>query len=68
MSSSSESKARRAGAAASLDVLIVSLGATGGLRAVDDELLASLYRAGASAAIARPEPPAPVRTLMLTDL
>ena len=68
MSSSSESKARRAGAAASLDVLIVSLGATGGLRAVDDELLASLLRAGASAAIVRPEPPAPVRTLMLTDL
>jgi hypothetical protein len=68
MSSSSESKARRTGAAASLDVLIVSLGATGGLRAVDDELLASLHRAGASAAIVRPEPPAPVRTLMLTDL
>ncbi len=68
MSSSSESKARHLGAAASLDVLIVSLGATGGLRAVDDELLASLHRAGASAAIARPEPPAPVRTLMLTDL
>ena len=66
MSSSSESKASRG--AASLDVLIVSLGATGGLRAVDDELLASLLRAGASAAIVRPEPPAPVRTLMLTDL
>lgn len=66
MSSSSESKASRG--AASLDVLIVSLGATGGLRAVDDELLASLRRAGASAAIVRPEPPAPVRTLMLTDL
>ncbi|HTC60684.1 MAG TPA: glycosyltransferase [Solirubrobacteraceae bacterium] len=68
MSSGSESKARRPGAAASLDVLIVSLGATGGLRAVDDELLSSLHRAGASAAIVRPEPPAPVRTLMLTDL
>jgi glycosyltransferase involved in cell wall biosynthesis len=51
-----------------LDVLIVSLGATGGLRAVDDELLASLHRAGASAAIVRPDPPPPVRTLMLTDL
>jgi glycosyltransferase involved in cell wall biosynthesis len=51
-----------------VDVLIVSLGATGGLRAVDDELLASLRRAGASAAIVRPEPPPPVRTLMLTDL
>lgn len=68
MSSGSESRARRAGAAASLDVLIVSLGATAGLRAVDDELLASLLHAGASAAIVRPEPPAPVRTLMLTDL
>jgi glycosyltransferase involved in cell wall biosynthesis len=68
MSSGSGSKARRDGAAASLDVLIVSLGATGGLRAVDDELLASLRRAGASAAIVRPEPPASVRTLMLTDL
>jgi glycosyltransferase involved in cell wall biosynthesis len=68
VSSGFESKARRAGAAATLDVLIVSLGATGGLRAVDDELLASLHRAGASTAIVRPEPPAPVRTLMLTDL
>jgi hypothetical protein len=68
MSSSSGSHARRVGAAASLDVLIVSLGATGGLRAVDDELLASLRRAGASAAIVRAEPPVSVRTLMLTDL
>ncbi len=68
MSSGYKSKARRAGAAASLDVLIVSLGATGGLRAVDDELLASLHRAGASASLVRPEPPASVRTLMLTDL
>jgi glycosyltransferase involved in cell wall biosynthesis len=68
VSSGSESKARRAGAAPPLDVLIVSLGATGGLRAVDDELLASLHRAGASAAIVRSEPPASVRTMMLTDL
>jgi glycosyltransferase involved in cell wall biosynthesis len=51
-----------------LDVLIVSLGSTGGLRAVDDELLASLRRAGARAAIARAHPPPPVRTMMLTDL
>jgi hypothetical protein len=51
-----------------LDVLIVSLGSTGGLRAVDEELLASLRRAGASADIVRAEPPPPVRTLMLTDL
>jgi glycosyltransferase involved in cell wall biosynthesis len=68
VSSASEPKARRAGAAVSLDVLIVSLGATGGLRAVDEELLASLRRAGASATIVRSEPPASVRTLMLTDL
>ncbi|MGN6372445.1 MAG: glycosyltransferase [Solirubrobacteraceae bacterium] len=51
-----------------LDVLIVSLGSTGGLRAVDEELLGSLRRAGASAQIATVPPPAPVRTLMLTDL
>jgi glycosyltransferase involved in cell wall biosynthesis len=51
-----------------LDVLIVSLGSTGGLRAVDEELLASLRRAGARAAITRPSPPPPVRTMMLTDL
>ncbi|MFZ1153476.1 MAG: glycosyltransferase [Solirubrobacteraceae bacterium] len=55
-------------ASSAVDVLIVSLGATGGLRAVDDELLASLRRAGVSAGIIRPNPPSPVRTLMLTDL
>jgi glycosyltransferase involved in cell wall biosynthesis len=52
-----------------LDVLIVSLGSTGGLRAVDEELLASLRRAGASAGIARAQAPQRrLRTLMLTDL
>ena len=51
-----------------LDVLIVSLGSTGGLRAVDAELLASLRRAGASAEIVCAEPPRSVRTLMLNDL
>ncbi|HXQ00731.1 MAG TPA: glycosyltransferase [Solirubrobacteraceae bacterium] len=51
-----------------LDVLIVSLGSTAGLRAADEELLASLHRAGASARIVRAAPPSPVRTLMLTDL
>lgn len=51
-----------------LDVLIVSLGSTGGLRTADDELLASLLRAGAQAAMVRAEPPRAVRTLMLTDL
>jgi glycosyltransferase involved in cell wall biosynthesis len=51
-----------------LDVLIVSLGATGGLRAADDELLASIGRAGARAALARPDPPPRTPTMMLTDL
>jgi Glycosyl transferases group 1 len=51
-----------------LDVLIVSLGSTGGLRSVDQELLGSLRRAGATAAIAAADPPLPARTLMLTDL
>lgn len=51
-----------------LDVLIVSLGATGGLRAADEELLASIRRAGATAEIVRADPPPRTRTLMLTDL
>jgi hypothetical protein len=51
-----------------LDVLIVSLGSTEGLRRADQELHDSLRRAGARAAIARARPPAPTRTLMLTDL
>ncbi len=51
-----------------IDVLIVSLGSTGGLRAADEELLDSLRRAGASAEMARARPPREVRTLMLTDL
>ena len=49
-------------------MLVVSLGSTGGLRAADEELAASLGRAGVAAAIVWPNPPAPVRTLMLTDL
>jgi hypothetical protein len=56
----------RAGSA--IDVLIVALGSTAGLRAVEDELLASLRRAGASAEMVRPAQPTQVRTLMLTDL
>ncbi len=51
-----------------LDVLIVSLASTAGLRAADEELLASLRRVGANAQIAHAEPPPSVRTLMLTDL
>jgi hypothetical protein len=55
-------------AAGAVDVLIVSLGSTGGLRAADAELADSLRRAGASVAVASATPPRPVRTLALTDL
>jgi hypothetical protein len=64
----SESAAESDKVGRAVDVLVVSLGATGGLRAADEELLGSLRRAGATAAIVRPDPPPPVRTLMLTDL
>jgi glycosyltransferase involved in cell wall biosynthesis len=50
------------------DILIVSLGSTGGLRAVDEELLASLRRGGATAELVSAAPQPPTRTLMLTDL
>ena len=49
-------------------MLLVSLGSTGGLRAADDELAASLRRAGASVAVVRSGRPRPVRTFALTDL
>jgi glycosyltransferase involved in cell wall biosynthesis len=52
----------------SVDVLIVSLGSTGGLRRADDELAGSLRRAGASVAVVAAAPPRQVRTLALTDL
>jgi len=55
-------------AAADLDVLIVSLGSTGGLRAADAELAGSLQRAGVSVAVASATAPRSVRTLALTDL
>jgi hypothetical protein len=51
-----------------LDVLIVSLGSTTGLRSADEGLAESLRRAGASVEIARAARPREVRTLMLTDL
>jgi hypothetical protein len=51
-----------------LDVLLVSIGSTAGLRRADEELRDSLVRAGATAAIARALAPSPKRTLMLTDL
>jgi hypothetical protein len=50
------------------DVLIVSLGSTEGLRVADRQLRDSLERAGASVVLATAEPPAPTRTMMLTDL
>jgi glycosyltransferase involved in cell wall biosynthesis len=49
------------------DVLLVSLGSTAGLRAADDELAASLGRAGASVEVARAEAVRDVRTFALTD-
>lgn len=55
-------------AAGAVDVLIVSLGSTTGLRAADEELSSSLRRAGASVALAVAARPAETRTLMLTDL
>jgi len=52
-----------------LDVLIVSLGSTAGLRAADAELAGSLRRAGASVAVVSASPPKrSLRTLALTDL
>jgi hypothetical protein len=57
-----------ASAVGPLDVLIVSLGSTEGLRRADEELCESLVRAGARVEIAHALPPAPTRTLMLTDL
>jgi glycosyltransferase involved in cell wall biosynthesis len=51
-----------------VDVLIVSLGSTGGLRRADEELAGSLRRAGASVALAPAVPPRQTRTLALTDL
>jgi glycosyltransferase involved in cell wall biosynthesis len=55
-------------AGGAVDVLIVSLGSTGGLRRADEELAGSLRRAGASVAVAAATPPRQVRTLALTDL
>src|SRR3954451_24736914 len=50
------------------DVLFVSLGSTGGLRAADAELLGALRRAGAQVAVATAAPQRDVRTMALTDL
>jgi hypothetical protein len=51
-----------------VDVLLVSLGSTAGLRAADAELAGALERAGASVAVVAARPRRDVRTLALTDL
>jgi Glycosyl transferases group 1 len=50
------------------DVLLVSLGSTVGLREADEQLAASIERAGASVAQVRARPPRATRTFALTDL
>ncbi len=49
-------------------ILIVSLGATAGLRSADAELADSMARAGASVALVAAARPRSMRTLALTDL
>ena len=51
-----------------VDILLVSLGSTAGLRAADGELAGSLSRAGASVAVVAARARRDVRTLALTDL
>jgi len=51
-----------------VDVLLLSLGSTAGLRAADAELADALKRAGAHVAVATARAPREVRTLALTDL
>lgn len=53
---------------APLEVLIVSLGSTQGLRVADEQLAGAIERAGGSVEIARARRPRPTRTLMATDL
>ncbi len=55
-------------AGARAEVLLVSLGATEGLRRADAALAHALERAGASVKLASAAPPRPLRTLALTDL
>jgi glycosyltransferase involved in cell wall biosynthesis len=50
------------------DVLLVSLAATAGLRRADEELAASLRRAGATVAVATAARPRRLRTMALGDL
>jgi glycosyltransferase involved in cell wall biosynthesis len=51
-----------------IDVLLVGLGSTPGLRRADEQLVRSLERAGARVAAVTAQRPGEVRTLMLTDL
>ncbi len=51
-----------------LEVLLVSLGSTAGLRLADEQLCDALRAAGADARLTRAAPPRPVRTMALTDL
>jgi hypothetical protein len=51
-----------------VEVLIVSLGATEGLRRADRQLQEAIVRAGATAAIASAARPRELRTMMATDL
>jgi glycosyltransferase involved in cell wall biosynthesis len=55
-------------ASRALDVLIVSLGSTAGLRAADEQLRDAFERTGARTEIVSAAPPRQMRTLMLTDL
>jgi hypothetical protein len=50
------------------DVVVVSLGSTGGWRASDPAFAAAMQRAGASAVVVTAEPQRDVRTYALTDL
>jgi hypothetical protein len=50
-----------------MDVLVVGLGSTAGLRRAEDALVESMRRAGAEVGLARAEPQADVRTLAYTD-
>ncbi len=57
------------GTSGAVDVLIVSLGSTVGLRTADAQLADSLRRAGADVAVVAAEPPSRrLRTFALTDL
>jgi Glycosyl transferases group 1 len=53
---------------AAVDVLLVSLGSTAGLRAADAELAGALERTGATVAVVTASRPRELRTFALTDL